>query len=206
MAGRIDKREAILSAAFTVFARDGYAQASVADIAAEAGVAKPTVYNHLTDKATLFRHAVAAEADRQLAANLAVLDDLDGHADLARTLTEVGRRLLEQYRTDRARALRRLIAAEVPHFPELLDAIPDAGGGRLHQALADRLARLVLAGELRNGCVLKAADQFLALLTGPLDRRSALGTRPVPDPELCAVTQAAVQTFLLAHGAEPVTP
>ncbi|WP_342776361.1 TetR/AcrR family transcriptional regulator C-terminal domain-containing protein [Streptomyces armeniacus] len=50
-----------------------------------------------------------------------------------------------------------------------------------------------------------AAEQFLALLTGPMEQRSLLGTRAVPETELRAAAQAAVRTFLLAFGpgAEP---
>jgi TetR/AcrR family transcriptional regulator, mexJK operon transcriptional repressor len=69
--GRIDKREAILAAAGEVFGREGYAHAGVDVIAAEAGVAKSTVYNHFGDKETLFREAIAADVDRALAKHLA---------------------------------------------------------------------------------------------------------------------------------------
>jgi TetR/AcrR family transcriptional repressor of mexJK operon len=41
-----------------------------------------------------------------------------------------------------------------------------------------------------------AAEQFLALLTGPMEMRSRLGTRQVPDDELRAVTQTTVEAFL----------
>jgi hypothetical protein len=67
-------------------------------------------------------------------------------------------------------------------------------------ALADRLARLTLAGRLRIGDPVVAADQFWALLVGPAEARSRMGTRPVPDGELHMVTTAAVDTFLRAFG------
>ncbi|WP_230424056.1 TetR/AcrR family transcriptional regulator [Streptomyces radicis] len=82
---RDDKRRAILAGAFAVFARDGYAQACVRDIAAAAGVAKPTVYSHLTDKATLFRHAVAEAADAAARERLAALTPLAGPDGAPRT-------------------------------------------------------------------------------------------------------------------------
>ncbi|HEX2317248.1 MAG TPA: TetR/AcrR family transcriptional regulator, partial [Thermomonospora sp.] len=164
--GRIDKRQAILEAAFTVFARLGYAQACVQDIADEAGVAKPTVYNHLRDKETLFRHAMAAAAERALARNLAVVERLrDPGEDLRAALEDAGLRLLECHGDDDSRAWRRLLAAETGRFPDL----PDAAGGdvaeRVTEALADRLARLSLAGRLRRCDPSTAAEQFLALLT-----------------------------------------
>src|SRR6185436_15900746 len=45
-----DKREAILRAATTVFAHNGYFNAKVADIAREAGVADGTVYLYFKSK------------------------------------------------------------------------------------------------------------------------------------------------------------
>ena len=45
-----DKREAILRAAITVFAHNGYFNAKVADIAREAGVADGTVYLYFKSK------------------------------------------------------------------------------------------------------------------------------------------------------------
>src|SRR5712672_3440146 len=45
-----DKREAILRAAISVFARNGYFNSKVADIAREAGVADGTVYLYFKSK------------------------------------------------------------------------------------------------------------------------------------------------------------
>src|SRR5215218_7941214 len=45
-----DKREAILRAAITVFARNGYFNSKVADIAREAGIADGTVYLYFKSK------------------------------------------------------------------------------------------------------------------------------------------------------------
>lgn len=202
--GRIDKRQAILDAAFTVFSRQGYAQACVNEIAIEAGVAKPTVYNHLTDKANLFRHAIEAAADSAMAENLAAIERLlDRGDDLRPMLEEVGYRMLQCYCDDRSWALRRLLYAEITRFPDLLDIIQGHGTDRVTEALADRLARLSLAGRLRASDPYQAAEQFIALLTGPIETRSRFGTRPVPDTELRDVVRATVHTFLQAFAAEP---
>ncbi len=70
-----DKREAILRAAITVFAHNGYFNAKVADIAREAGVADGTVYLYFKSKEeilhSIFDRSVdeaVAEAKKQLAA------------------------------------------------------------------------------------------------------------------------------------------
>jgi hypothetical protein len=40
----------------------------------------------------------------------------------------------------------------------------------------------------------------MALLLGPLEARSEMGTRQIPDTELLELAHAAVDTFLLAYG------
>lgn len=197
--GRIDKRQAILEGAFTVFARQGYAQSCVQDIAREAGVAKPTVYNHMTDKATLFRHAIEAAAQTTLDERIAVLEPLATPGDdLRATLEEVAHALLRLHTDGRSCALRRLLYSEITHFPDILDIVKESGPDRLNQAVADRLARLALAGRLRTKDPDLAAEQFMALILGPLEARSQLGTRQLEDAELRVMAGAAVDTFVRA--------
>lgn len=201
-----DRRQAILEGAFTVFARRGYAQACVKEVAAEAGVAKPTVYNHLNDKATLFRHAMQAAAQNVLDERLAALDPLkDPDGDLRATLHDVGHRLLRLHADERACALRRLLYSEITHFPDILDIVLESGPHRLTQALADRLARLALAGRLRITEPDLAAEQFLSLLTGPLEARTRMGTRPIDDTALSDLARTAVNAFLQIFGPQVTT-
>jgi AcrR family transcriptional regulator len=202
--GRIDKRRAILDTAFAVFAREGYAQAGVDVIAAEANVAKATVYSHFGDKENLLREAIAASADQALAENLAAVERLTDRGNhLRATLERVGFRLLQCYCDDRSWALRRLLSAEINQFPELLDIIHNRAADRITEALADRLARLTVAGHLHTPDPLLAAEQFFALLSGPMDKRARLGTRRVPPTELRTVSRAAVHTFLQAFTPKP---
>lgn len=199
--GRIDKRQAILDAAFVVFARRGYAQACVQEIAEEAGVAKPTIYNHLNDKETLFRHALAAASDAVLAENLSVVDRLRNPGpDLRAALEDLAYRLIRVCCAERSRSLRRLTYGQVAQFPDLIDIVVSRTSDRLAEALADRLARLSLSGRLRAGDPATAAEQFLVLITGPMEGRSRLGTRKVATAEMHAVATAAVDTFLRAYG------
>ncbi|MFH8383892.1 TetR/AcrR family transcriptional regulator [Kitasatospora sp. NPDC018058] len=194
--GRIERRQAILDAAFTVFARRGYAQTCVQEIAQEAGVAKPTVYNHLNDKESLFREAVEAVADRIAARGLTVLDELrlaPAGADPRPALTTAARGLLSALTCEEASAARQLAASEPARFPDLAAGVRERTALRVRAALADRLARLTLAGRLRACDPDQAAEHLLSLLTGPLDYR------PDADPEPLA--EAAVEVFLRAYGA-----
>ncbi|MFE1592412.1 TetR/AcrR family transcriptional regulator [Nocardia sp. NPDC058705] len=198
--GRIDKRQAILTAAFTVFARRGYASASLQEIADEAGVAKPTVYNHLTDKETLFRHALAAVADNVLAENLTIVERLrNPGADLRAALEDVAYRLIRNCCSDQSRALRWLTYAQVAQFPDLIDLVMSRTSDQLGDALADRLARLSLSGRLRACDPATAAQQFLVLITGPMEGRTRLGTRKVSPAEMRTVAAGGVDTFLRAY-------
>ncbi|MCW2845288.1 MAG: regulatory protein TetR [Nocardioides sp.] len=81
-------RAAVLSAARDLFATQGYAVTTVDQVAARAGVSKPTVFNVVGNKATLFRVvrdvAMAGDDDdvsvtgRASVAAIAEADDLDG--------------------------------------------------------------------------------------------------------------------------------
>ncbi|GAA3683171.1 TetR/AcrR family transcriptional regulator [Nonomuraea antimicrobica] len=202
--GRIDKRQAILEGAFTVFAREGYAQSCVQDIAREAGVAKPTVYNHMTDKATLFRHAIEAAAQAVLDERVAALEPLAAPGDdLSVTLEEVAGALLRLHTDGRSCALRRLLYSEVTHFPDILDIVRESGPDRLTKALADRLARLALAGRVHTTDPDLAAEQFLGLLLGPLEARTQMGTRSLDDSDLRELARAATRTFVRAWAEQP---
>ncbi|WP_406456038.1 TetR/AcrR family transcriptional regulator [Streptomyces sp. NBC_00876] len=215
--GRIDKRQAILSAAFTVFAERGYARACMEEIAEVAGVAKHTVYNHLGDKQNVFRSAMEAAADDVMAQNLAVVELFPAEGgtgasatapqdDVSARLEVLAHRLLLRCCNEQSWALRRLLYAEITQFPDLLEIVWGRGASRLKEALADRLARLALSGRLRPCDPAEAAEHFLALLTGPMEARSQLGTRAVPEAEIRQVAHSAVRTFLQAYGAPtPVT-
>lgn len=199
--GRIDKRQAILAAGFTIFARDGYRAATVDTIAAAAGVAKHTIYNHFGDKESLFRAVIADLSDQALTRNLRAVDLLREQGDLAAMLTETGHRLAECYCDEASSALRRLLSVQVATMPDLLDIIRDRAADRVNDALAARLARLALAGRLDlDGDPMIAAEQFGALLSGPLEIRSRMGTRRLPPAELREVAANATRTFLRAFG------
>lgn len=198
--GRIDKRQAIVEAAFAVFSRHGYEQACVQEIAAEAGVAKPTVYNHMTDKESLLRESVLLAADRVGAECVAAVERLRKPGpDLPAALEDVARRLLRICAGDTSHALRRLTAAQANRLPELTALVQERTATRTLDALTDRLGMLALSGELDTTDPATAAEQFLALITGPLENRSAHGTRKVTPAELREIAAAAVRTFRAAY-------
>lgn len=198
--GRAEKRRAILEAAFTVFSRRGYDQAGVQEIADEAGVAKPTVYNHLTDKETVFRHAMQAAADTVAAQTLAIAEELrEPGEDLRAALDGVAVRLLRVCCGEQAWSLHALAQGQAGRFPDVFEAVARSTSRPLAEALAARFAALSDAGRLRACDPAVAAEQFLALLTGPMQARSRSGTRRVSAAAVRDVAHAGVDTFLRAY-------
>ncbi|GAA1522164.1 TetR/AcrR family transcriptional regulator [Sphaerisporangium rubeum] len=197
--GRLDKRRAILEAALRVFSRVGYTQASLDMIATEAGVAKPTIYNHLGSKENLFRHVMTDTAARSNAKSLAALESFPGDDEALRTgLEEVAHKLVACYVDESSQAVRRLLYAEAVRFPDLLDAVRASGPDQFIEALAGRLARLANAGHLRIEDPVRAANQFIALVYEELPTYG--GSRPLDSGELSDVVVAGVDTFLRAFG------
>jgi AcrR family transcriptional regulator len=76
-----DQPGPVLSAAMTLFARHGYQRTSMADVAAEAGISRATLYARFRDKAALFEVLAAALVDRALAAAEAAWTDAAPLAD-----------------------------------------------------------------------------------------------------------------------------
>jgi AcrR family transcriptional regulator len=197
--GRLDKRQAIIDAALVVFAREGYSQASVDAIAAEAGVAKPTIYNHLGGKENLFRHVLSEVAARSNAKTLAALRTFPSDPEELRDhLTTVGLRLAECFIDEQSSALRRLLHAEIVRFPDLFDSVLESGPNQATEALAGRLARLANSGYLTIDNPVRAARQFVALLMDELPALTALGTRPITDADLERAVDTGIDTFLRA--------
>jgi AcrR family transcriptional regulator len=76
-----DQTGPVLSAAMTLFARHGYQRTSMADVAAEAGISRATLYARFRDKAALFDGLATALVDRALAAAEAAWTDAAPLAD-----------------------------------------------------------------------------------------------------------------------------
>lgn len=84
-----DTKGALLRAAATIFSRDGFEGASIADIATEAGTSSGPIYTHFGSKAELFVATLRANTDRALGHVLGGLD----RGDAASVLAAFGRAL-----------------------------------------------------------------------------------------------------------------
>lgn len=195
---RPGKRQEVLAGALTVFARDGYARASIDVIAAAAGVSTRTLYNHFGDKAGLFRAVIQESATKVAAAQLAIIDaHLTEITDLEADLVAFGiawRTPMPDYAEHSA--LVRQVNAEAGHIPQdAIDAWQEAGPIAVRRALADRLAAFAADGLLRIDDPMRAALHFSLLISGA--NPSYRGGSMTPDEITDAITTG-VHAFL--HG------
>ncbi|MFE9743032.1 TetR/AcrR family transcriptional regulator C-terminal domain-containing protein [Streptomyces sp. NPDC006477] len=120
----------------------------------------------------LHREAVEAAADRIGIRALAVVDQLRDtatDADPRAALTAVARDLLKTYSNEDAVSVRQLASAHVAQFPDLAASVRERTALRERSALADRPARLILDGCLRQCDPDLAAEHFLSLINGSLE-------------------------------------
>jgi TetR/AcrR family transcriptional repressor of mexJK operon len=198
----------IAQAASRVFTRDGFAGASVYEIAAEAGVAKPTVYAYFGNKESLFHTMLATILQEALAQMPTPLEAPLGETDdLARELTDYAHRWLAVLLHPEILSLRRLVLGEVERFPDLGRVWYESGPGRVDRALAQQFARLSEQGKLRTSDPALAPQHFGHLVAGPPQTLLLFRARDaLSEGEIDRFIDAGVAVFLSAYGAPPGVP
>jgi AcrR family transcriptional regulator len=194
-----EKRAQILAGAAAVFAADGYEGASMARIAAVAGVSKGTLYNHFDSKAALFTAYVGETCDR----NLARVFDSAGHdGDPAAVLRDIGKRMVQMMLSPAGLTIYRVVIAEAVKFPDLARGFFDAGPARAIGFMADWLAEETRRDRLSVDDPAFAAEQFFNLCQTRLVLRRKLEMLPdPPEAEIDRVIEAAIGMFLRTYGA-----
>lgn len=135
-------RRAVLDAARVAFGAKGYAQASMDEIAAAAGVTKGAVYHHFAGKEALFR-AVHAEVEADAMRRTAAADD-PAAPPLDRIVASVNGYLDAALDEE----IRRITLVD---GPALLGLDPDVPGQQAaHAALRAFLAEAIAAGEIAD--------------------------------------------------------
>lgn len=154
-----DCRSRLLSAAHAAFLEEGY-RASVDRIAARAGVAKQTFYNHFPHKADLF-----GEVIRQATSELLIALDDDG-LNLRDRLTRFGSVYRDKALSTAGLGLFRVLAAEAARFPDLAKTVYQTGPARTTARLAAVLQAAMDRGELRGTDADFAAATLMSMLVG----------------------------------------
>ena len=193
------KRRKILDGARQVFLEVGFERASVDAIAARAGVAKATVYNHFADKAALFVASASEQADDLRARFLAELTEPDG--DVAEALRRVGEKIVRATIEPGFVSAYRQACAEVERFPEIGRTLFERGPTIVYERLAAYLGRWGERGALDITDLHNAAIELLFLIHGNLFVRAQLGVLDDPDgAEVRETVRRGVEVFLRAYG------
>jgi AcrR family transcriptional regulator len=194
------RREAILDVARDVFLEEGFAAASMSEIAARLGGSKATLYNYFRSKDELFKAYVQRHCAWQSEAMFATLSESD---DIEHALSELATRYLEMVLSDMSLANFRLIVAEAQRSPEIGRIFYETGPMNGSLRLAKFLENARQKGQLRLEDPLRAAYQFIGLCQNRLLKARQCNYMPnAPTPaEIDAEVKPAVATFLAAFGA-----
>jgi AcrR family transcriptional regulator len=151
----------ILEAAFTEFARNGFAATTLDAIAECAGVTKGTIYVYFDSKEHLFISMV-----RELTkATLDTMQDLVARhpGSTADLLREAFRYIYAHIVEDRRRReIARMLIAEAPRFPALTDRYREEIHGPCIALLDQVIARGIARGEIRPSAITACPQVIIA--------------------------------------------
>lgn len=196
------KRRDILRAAREVFLSDGYAGASITEVAARADASKVTVYRHFGDKERLFVAVVLAAIEEAEARSRSVVDALAETTHLEQDLRAFARQHLEIVTQPPLVRMRRTIIAEAERFPALAGAWHERAPRQAHRRLGQIIRRLADRGLLAvDDAEIAAAHLNYLILSAPLDEAMFIpGSSPFPPAQLHRWADEDVRVFLAAYG------
>jgi AcrR family transcriptional regulator len=187
-----ERRQRLCEAAAGIFLRDGYAQASMDDVARAASMSKRTLYQIFPSKAALFEATIAATL-----APVALDTDLEREPDLRRALTGLLIAAASHILAERQIGIYRLVIGERHGSPVLAEATHRVLTSRGSSALERRLRAEAMAGRLRLPRPEVAARMLYGMVLGSAQIRLLLGVRRTPSAEeIAALAAEAVNLFL----------
>ncbi len=155
-----DRPDEIAEAAFEAFAANGYSSTKVEDVAKRAGVSKGLLYLYYKTKEELFKAVIRNVVVRRIDLLIAVLDDPDQSAEdfIRGPMLE----LLKQMPGSPIAVVIRLMIAEGPKHPDLVDYYWENVASRGLAAFRGLLDRAVERGEFRACAAAEQPQLFIA--------------------------------------------
>jgi len=188
------RREAFLNAAREVFQRKGFAEATLDDVIALSGGSRQTLYALFRGKQGLFE-AIVSDTCETIFKSLTPEKLATRSVD--EVLKDVGTSYLTIVTSPTCLSLSRLIIAEAPRIPEMVQRFWELGPGRGRAFLAEFFDRQIERGLLQMPDSQAGAAYFLEMLAGTLRLQCLLGLREPPTPqEIEKRVEEAVAHFL----------
>ncbi|EWM67830.1 TetR-family transcriptional regulator [Micromonospora sp. M42] len=190
-----EKRALIVQAATELFLELGYDRASLARVAASAGVSKATLFKQFPTKAALFDAIVIDSWARNEVA------DVPPAGDLTAGLTVLGRHYATLLSRPEMTDLFRIVIAELPRFPELARAHFAQGKLPYFESVRIYLSAEHDAGAADVADPEMAATHFLGMISNYLLwPRLVLPDWTVTPDRTTAVVDEAVRTMVARYG------
>lgn len=152
----------ILEAAFRVFGSRGLHQATLDDVAKDAGITKGTIYLYFPSKADLFTAMLKTRVNAIMPPLELPRDGQDRLPTRVRLLS-LGRRLYRFFRTPAFLAMYRSVVSEAFQFPEAAATLYREGILPANQRLAGLIRKGIATGEFREVDPLIAARAFVGM-------------------------------------------
>jgi len=190
------RREAFLTAAREVFQRKGFAEATLDDVIALSGGSRQTLYALFGGKQGLFEAIVSNTCETIFKS---LTPEKLATRSVEEVLKEVGTSYLTIVTSATCLSLHRLVIAEAPRIPDVVQRFWTLGPGRSRAFLAEFFDRQIERGYLRMQDSQAGAAYFLEMLAGTLRLQCLLGLREPPaESEIQKLVEEAVTHFL--HG------
>ena len=196
---RIARQGRILDAALSVFAKSGYSGALMDEIAAQAGLSKPTLYQYFASKEALFAALLLQERDQMLAAF-----DHPGHAGLVAELLDFSWHYADTVMRPEFLSLARLIIGEAVRFPDIGRAYQASGPDRVLSGIVAYMTRQRDAGLLAFADAELAAEDLWGLILSAPRNRALHSPDALPDrAQLARYINNGLAVFLRAYSTHP---
>lgn len=190
-------RAALLVAARRVFERDGFLDARVTDISAEAGVSHGSFYTYFGSKTGVFR-ALVTETMDELYASLGETGEQDGSTDPAARIDRANRRFVAMYRENTAlMALFEQVATIDPEVRALRHAVRQRMVARVTRSV-ERLQQEGVADRALDARV--SANALVAMVNGLVHHWLVMGEELDEEQVLATLTRLWAQSLGLPAG------
>lgn len=190
------KFEQVRDGASAVFMREGYAAASVDEIARAANVSKATLYSYFPDKRLMFQEVLREALERGF--HDAVFD-ADHTAPPATALPALLTALAGWLVSEPQLRLHRIVVAEATRFPEIAAAYADAVRDHVINPLAELIDVWIARSQIVPHDSDQSALQLMALISGQLQPCALLSERLPDDGRIAQVGTSTAILFLNAY-------